>query len=234
MQRVQEKVAQFEASLPDFVCYERITSSKLSGEIASKQTVIESTFVGIQKKDKDGRLLYHETRELMSVDGKKAHKGQKPKGPFLLGGGFSAVLSTTFDAQMAPFRNYRLEPAESVEGKKALVVAFYTKEGQTGIGGNLNKETFLVNDSGKAWIDPESMQVVRLERQISNAPDPYPTWVMSVDYGQVSIGGKSFWMPKSVQSEIRRKGSDKPDRRFAAEYTNYRKFEVSSGIVSEN
>ena len=233
LKRVQKNVAQFEASLPDFVCSENITSSKLSGETVSKETVIESTFTGVQKKGKDGKMEYVETRELTAVDGKKAKKGQKPKGPFLLGGGFSAVLSTTFNAQMATFRNYRLEPAESLDGKKAIVVAFSSKEGQTGIGAYFNRTTFLVNDSGKAWVDPESMQVVRLERDITNAPNPFPAWLMSVGFGPVSIGGKLFWMPKEVRSEIRRKGSDKPDRRFAAEYTNYRKFDVSSGIVSE-
>jgi hypothetical protein len=234
LKRVQENVAQFEVSLPDFVCTESITSSKLSGEIVSKETVIESTFVGIQKKDKGGKLEYIETRELTAVDGKKVSKGQKPKGPFLLGGGFSAILSTTFDVAMATYRNYRLEASESLGDKKVLVVAFSSKEGQTGIGAYLNKKTFLVIDSGKAWIDPESMQVVRLERDITNAPNPFPAWLMSVDYAPVSIGGKPVWMPKAVRSEIRRGGSDKADRRFTAEYTNYRKFDVSSGIVTEN
>ncbi|HYL76840.1 MAG TPA: hypothetical protein VEU96_21670 [Bryobacteraceae bacterium] len=233
LKRVQENVVQFEASLPDFVCTESITSSKLSGGIVSKQTVIESTFVGIQKKDKDGRIHYNETRELASVDGKKAGKGQKLKGPFLLRGGFSGLLSTTFDALMAPHRNYRLESAQSLEGKEVLVVGFSTKKGQTGIGANFNGKGFLVDDSGKAWIDPDSMQVLRLERLVLNGPRPFPLWSTWVDYGQVLIGGRLFWMPKFVRSEVRSGNSGQPEGRFTAEYTNYRKFEVSSGIVSE-
>ncbi len=224
-------MAQFETSLPDFVCNERITSSKISDGKVTSETVIESLFAGVQKKDEHGHMQYTETRDLVTLNGKKAAKGQKPKGPFLLHGGFSAVLSTTFDAQMAPYRTYNLVAAESLEGKTMLVIAFTTRPGQQEIGASFGRGSFLVEDTGKSWIDPECMQVARLERQIVNVPSSYRLWSMSVDYAQVPIGGKPFWMPKAVRSEIRRNASDTQPGRFVAEYTNYRKFEVSSGIV---
>ncbi|HEV2690937.1 MAG TPA: hypothetical protein VGV35_20415 [Bryobacteraceae bacterium] len=230
--RIQANVAQFTASLPDFVCNEKITSSKLSGGNVTKQNVNESTFVGVQKRNERGGLQYQETREVTAVDGKKAGKSQKLKGPFLLTGGFSGILSAAFDAHVAPARNYKLEAAEPLNGKTMLVVAFSTKESQADIGANLGRKGFRQQDTGRIWVDPESMQVARLESLIVNTPGDYPLWFTSVDYARVEIGGKAFWMPKFVRSELRKSSSEQPVKRFEAEYTKYRKFDVSSGIVS--
>jgi hypothetical protein len=235
--RVQENVTQFEASLPNFVCNERITSSKISDGKVAAETVIESIFVSIQKRDQPGRHLHYvENRELTTVNGKNAAKDQKlPKGPFILRGGFSGTLSTVFDPLMAAHRNYSLGSAEPVDGKTMLVIEFFTKEGQKEIGMDLNGKWFPQKDSGKAWIDPDSMQVARLEYRVANAPSSFSQWSFSVEYASVLIGGQPFWMPKTVRSEISRppsgKRSDEKARRFVAEYTNYRKFDVSSGVV---
>jgi len=66
---------------------------------------------------------------------------------------------------------------------------------------------------------------------VVNGPSKYPFWSTTVEYAQVTIDGKPFWMPKTVRSDLRRKLTQPPERQFSAEYTNYRKFDVSSGIV---
>jgi hypothetical protein len=43
------------------------------------------------------------------------------------------------------------------------------------------------------------------------------------------IGGKSFWMPRSVSATQDIKGDERGE--YSAEYRNYRKFDVASAIV---
>lgn len=229
LHRLQENVAQFAASLPDFVCNERIVSSKVENGRTTKETVIESVFTGSQKKDQQGHLAHTENREVTTIDGKKASKSNRPKGPFIVGGGFSSLLSAAFGAKAEPYRNYRLAGTETVEGRELLVVAFSTKEGQHEMMALFEKKPFAPQDTGKVWVDPESMKILRLEMRVLNPPRPISQWVVIADYGNVTIDGKPYWMPKTVKSEVSR-DKGKGQARFVAEYSNYRKFDVSVGI----
>jgi len=48
----------------------------------------------------------------------------------------------------------------------------------------------------------------------------------------ITIAGKPFWMPQSVRTEITPSRLAKRIFRFEAGYSNYRKFDVTSGIVN--
>jgi len=224
---VQENIAQFEASLPDFVCNERITSSHLAGNRVSQQVVNEAVFASSPSKDPLSEQKSREVREMISIDGRKVDKDSEPKGPFILVGGFSGAAAAIFDKRIEPYRNYRLVPEE----RGLLVIAFETKKGQTGIGAYTGSRKFLARDSGKAWIDPKTMQVVRLESLVVNGPTKLPYWLTQVDFAEVQIDGRPFWMPVTVRSSLRKKPNLAPERTFLAEYSNYRKFDVSTGIV---
>ncbi|HEY2914803.1 MAG TPA: hypothetical protein VGK21_15670, partial [Candidatus Angelobacter sp.] len=51
--RIQQHVKEFESSLPDFICDEKITSRELMGGKTIHETDIDSTFRGTQNKDKN-------------------------------------------------------------------------------------------------------------------------------------------------------------------------------------
>ena len=231
---VQQNVAEFVASLPDFVCDERVQSSRLTNGAAVKTSAAESHFVGVQRKSPGGGSQYEETREVIRVGDQPAKKGARLKGPFILNGGFSGAVNSTFHADIAQYRSYRLENSEELNGKSMVVIGFSTKQGQTQIRAMCGRGGFIQTDTGKAWIDPASMQIARLDYTISNTPGKYPSWFVSVEYGPVTIGDKTFWMPKNVRSEMRQKSTEDPAMRFLAEYSNYRKFQVSSGIVESH
>jgi len=232
--RIQQNVAQFVESLPDFVSNEKIISSKLSKGQAVKNSTAESLFVGIQKRSSEGGWHFVETREVITEDGKASKKGAHVQGPFILNGGFGGAVNSTFHADVAQYRNYRLETSEALNGKSMIVIGFSTKKGQDNIRAAYGRSGFIQKDSGKAWVDPDSMQIARLDYTISNTPGRYPIWYVSVEYGPAVIGGKTFWMPKNVRSELRRTTAEEPVARFLAEYSNYRKFDVSSGIVESH
>lgn len=225
--RVQGNIAEFQASLPDFVCNERITSSRLAGNRVTARVVNESVFASSASKDPLSEQKSREVREMISIDGQKVEKETEPRGPFILIGGFSGAAAAIFDKRVAEYRNYRLEP----ESRGLLVIAFETKKGQTGIGAYTGGRKFLAKDSGKAWIDPKTMQVVRLETLVVNGPTKLPYWLTQVDFAAVHIEGRPFWLPVTVRSSLRKKPNLAPERTFLAEYENYRKFDVSTGIV---
>jgi hypothetical protein len=86
--------------------------------------------------------------------------------------------------------------------------------------------------SGKAWIDPLSMNVVRLELQYLDPPVPEGVLTVRVDYAEVAINEKKFWMPKTLRAEQTVPNPKMPvGGEYVAEYSNYQQFKVSTRIT---
>jgi len=228
LRRLAENVQKFETTLPDFVCDERLTSRRIVDGATKAETVTESLFVGRQPNER--RSIFVEDREIQAVNGKPVAKGRRLKGPYFFLGGFSSLLDITFSEKWAPFHNYRVGEPETVAGKELLVVAFDTKDGQTEIKQTVEGKQLASQDTGKAWIDPGSMQVVRLERRSLHLPPAVRSLAVAVDYAPVTLDGKTFWMPKAMRAEQTTNSKSPTQGVCLAEYGNYRKFDVSVGI----
>jgi hypothetical protein len=225
--RVQANTGEFESSLPDFVCDERVTSRRITNGKVDRETITESHFAGVQQKTRG--MNFSEKREVVSINGAPVSKGRGLSGPFIFGGGFSSVLNQTFSMKYVPFHNYKFAGSETLEDRPVIVIEFATKEGQDALWFDFGGKALVEKDTGKAWVDPQSMQLLRLERRYLNCPSGYGQLLAQVDYGSVSIAGKAFWMPKSVRAESGKKDSNRVAT-YLAEYSNYRRFDVSSGI----
>jgi hypothetical protein len=232
--RIQTNTGEFEQSLPDFVCDEKVTSKGVHKGKLTERTV-ESHFVGLQKKN--GNKSFTETREIVTIDGKPARRGQKMDAPFLFGGGFSSVLNLTFAAKNTESQTYKITGEEILEGRPALVIEFATKEGQKDLFFDNGSRVVAENDTGKAWFDKESLRILRLERHYLNVPKGSTPVIAEVEYGEVRIGDKPFWMPLTVRAEaaaFQIGSSHAENGLYLAVYSNYRKFDVSTGIVFED
>jgi len=225
--RVQTNTGQFEQLLPDFTCDERIDTQNIEHGAVKREGIAESHFTGLQRRS--GRMTFTESREFVTIDGKPAVKGRTLHRAFLFGGGFSSLLDETFSAKTVPLHDYNLAGRETVNGRAALVVEFATKPGQKALQADWGGKQMVQRDTGKAWIDLETTQVLRIERRFLNLPQKWTAFIATVDYGAVSIDGRPFWMPLRVMAEC--STSDGTRRKYAAEYRNYRKFEVASGIT---
>jgi hypothetical protein len=228
---VQDHVKEFEHSLPDFICDETITSRELISGTLQHETVIESVFMGTQHHDENGRPFI-ESREIKTIDGRPAAQGQQLAGPFFFSGGFSSILVEIFAPENIQYFNYKLMGTEKVEDRTALVVRFDTKNGQKKL---LYREIFgrqaVLKGRGKAWIDSESMNVIRLELQYMDPPFPEGVLAVSVDYAEVVINGKKFWMPRMVKAEQTVPNPKMPvSGQYFAQYSNYHQFNVSVHI----
>lgn len=230
--RVQEHVKEFEHSLPDFICDEKITSRELMAGKTIHETDIDSTFRGMQSKDRDPYGKYQpftEWRDIQTIDGRPAPKGQQLTGPFLFGGGFSSILVEIFSPENSQYFNYKVIGADKADEKAALVIKFETRKGQDAL---LHRELFgsqyVMKGSGKAWIDLSSMNVRRLELQYLDPPMPEGVLTLAVDYAPVVIDGKTFWMPRTVTAEQTVPNPKMPvGGQYVAEYSNYQEFKVS-------
>ena len=226
LERVQDHVKEFASSLPNFICDERITSREVVAGKTRHETVIDSAFIGTQKKDEKGRP-FTESREIKAVDGQPAAKNQQPTGSFFVGGGFSSILVELFAQKNV--ERYRVAGIEKVNGRDALVIKFATRNDHIVL---LDQELlgtkFMSKGTGKVWIDRESMQVVRLDLRFLNPPLLDCVLTESIDYAQVVINGKTFWMPRTFRAELSPISSRLPvTGQYIAEYSNYQKFEVS-------
>jgi len=230
--RIQDHVKEFELSLPDFICDERITSRELMAGTVIHETVIDSTFRGTQNKDGKDKP-FTEWREIHTIDGRPAPKGQQLTGPFFFGGGFSSILDAIFSVKNAQYFSYKVIGTEKVDEDAAVVIKFETKKGQKAL---LHQEMFgsqiTLKGSGKAWIDPASMNVVRLELQYLDPPVPEGVLVVRVDYAEAVINEKKFWMPKTLTAEQTVPNPKMPvGGQYIAEYSNYQQFKVSTKIT---
>jgi hypothetical protein len=233
--RIQGHVMEFEHSLPDFICDEKITSKELMAGTTIHETDIDSTFRGTQNRDKkpDGKYEpFTEWRDIQTIDGRPAPKGQQLTGPFLFGGGFSSILVEIFSPENSPYFNYKVIGVDKVDGKAAVVLKFETKKDQQAL---LHRELFgtqyVMKGIGKAWIDLSSMNVLRLEIQYLDPPMPEGVLSLAVDYAPVLIQGKTFWMPKTVTAAQTVPNPKVPvGGQYVAEYSNYQEYKVSVRI----
>jgi hypothetical protein len=230
--RIQEHVKEFEHSLPDFICDEKITSKELMAGKTIHETDIDSIFRGTQNRDKNPDKKYQaftEWRDIQTIDGRPAPKGQQLTGPFLFGGGFSSILVEIFSAENSRYFNYKVIGIDKVDGQAAVVLKFETQKDQQAL---LHRELFgtqyVMKGSGKAWIDLSSMNVLRLEIQYLDPPMPEGVLSLSVDYAPVVIKEQTFWMPKTVTAEQTVPNPKMPvGGQYVAEYSNYQEFKVS-------
>jgi hypothetical protein len=228
---VSAHVKEFQELLPDFVCSEKITSTRTDPGKSTRQKTVESVFTVVQKLSRGNRhMTITETRDVTAIDGKPVRQGTKmPDLPFSSGSGFSAVLVMTFSPQSTDVHNYEMRGADKLGEGDRLLVQFETKADQTKLRTFLNGRSFPLKDVGKAWIDSASMQVVRLERHLLNIPSALSSYSNTIDYGPVTIGERQFWMPKMVRADVTEKDVKKTGT-YIAEYSNCRKFTANVEI----
>jgi len=206
---VSKNIKESKAALPDFLCNEKVTSTKYrSGKLRDQKTV-ESIF-SIQKS--------REHREILAIDGKAAKKGAKMPGlPVNITGSFNYMINVAFSPEMLRWYDFTQTPEDG-----GFVVSFETKKEQREMTWNINGDLKLAHDTGKAWIDPAAMQVARFERSLLNIGQ-MSVWKITIHQSPFTIGDRQFWLPKSFLTEITER-DPRDTGTFLAEYTNCKKF----------
>jgi hypothetical protein len=230
---VSRNVALFQASLPDFVCHEKITSTRFESGKLIQSKVVDSVFTGVQQAAEENRLhfAFVESRDVAAIDGKPVRKGTMfPKLPYRFAGGFSSLLITTFAPENLAIHNYTIADSYKSETTSEVLVRFATKEDQQKLRGIFQGTQLVAKDTGAAWVDQKTFHVLRLQRQSLNLPASLSKSMASADYGSVTIGEREFWMPKTIRAEVSERNT-RVTVRYLAEYTDCKMFMTDIKIL---
>jgi len=219
LERLQENLNQYESSVPSFFCDERVLTASPRAPMGYGGTVTDSTFLLKRIPRPDDQVILRESREVKKVNG-KAVTGDSIGGGMLFVGAFSngqALVSLSQQACM----DYKL-----TSNQDPIMVEFASVAAAERPTGCRMQEDV----SGRAVIDPETMQVTRMQ---FHAPHhmigtEMGWWDVTVEYAPVELDGKMFWLPKRIyESMAVRKASWSYD----ASYRKYHLMEATSRIL---
>ncbi len=198
----------------------------------------------LKRGDTKGRVPeLIESRQIQSVDHRPPAPDQILTGPSILTGAFSYAASF-LSPVLEPCYDYRLETNQHLHGAAVLVVDYAGKKFLA----RSAKCPIDEQNSGRAFIDPKSMQIVRLEQTRPHHEVDFKSldisvsvpmqgeqkttylWTWSIDYAPITLNGKSFWLPKATSSRLET-GDGRTRWSFVANYSNYHLMGVSSTIL---
>jgi hypothetical protein len=177
-----------------------------------------------------------ESREVKYLNGHAAAKDQSLTGPAILIGAFSRApnilspeLKECYDYRLLP--NMRHKPGEALLFVHDVIVLEYALKSPLPAGAQC---PWIEQTIGRAFIDPSSMQIVRLEQQRPHHDEGsgHPVaWSWSIDYARVTMDGKHFWLPKTISSKSSSLDGGRFKWSFLATYGNYHLMTVTSTIL---
>jgi hypothetical protein len=116
----------------------------------------------------------------------------------------------------------------------SFVVAFTTRNSKQKM--REKNGTVSFQAAGRAWFDPASFEIIRLEERIlAKGEEPGDALPITVEYRPVQIGENQFRLPVRVSASARRVVAGNSERgEYVAEYSDYRKYGASSTIRYPN
>ncbi len=238
--RVQKNVAALRDLLPDFICDERVTRQ----DIEQGKTTREDHFISsfrVKRRMSPGSSttpMFIETREVKSatVKGKPATVRNLVL-PIGVTGGFCDDLFYFFEKEKGECFDFELAGSEKIRGRNALVLTIRVKSNAKPVVGKC--PSFPPEKTSKAWVDSESMQIVRLQlfpTGLLEFAGPLSRWTgkyvinQSIDYAEVLINGTPYWLPTAKRAEfVKLKGQR--SNQYVVEYSNFHKFDVSAKVL---
>lgn len=235
LDRTEANLNHYDADLPSLFCSEHVVSSRVQYGPPDQATVTDSIFRLKRTRRPNHTTDFVESRRIKTVDGRTA-TSQHIDGPAMLSGVFEGGFAVV-SREQAGCMSYKLQSLDTSSQKAQYIVRFSTVP-------TLQKsaDCFLQEESeGRAFIDPASMQITRLEiitpRHIIVQRSAFRSAItgkrkLTIDYAPVSLGGETFWMPSIITM---RTTSGFGFRRiiwsFRATYRNYHRLEVTTRIL---
>jgi hypothetical protein len=232
---VRDNVSEFKKFIPAFVADEAVLSQRFQSGAITDHMNLESS-LQIQRTSPDGPT--HEATQIRLVNGVPPKDPNKVELPYNFHGGFANVVSFA-DSKCDDFR------LAEAPGASTIVVLATPKPAAPDRPASCGSESHIV----KAVIDPQTFQILRLEQTTQDAVLKLPmaarlpfmesfpesrnnVFSWTVDYAPVELGGKTYWLAKTVTSDFQDKKEKKPVHlHYEARYTNYHRFTSTSTIL---
>ena len=193
----------------------------------TKVTTATDSIFRIRRTGEGDATKLTESREIKAVN-HKPPKSDTITGPAVFRGAFTngvRIVSPDFASCYA----FDRVPDEKAGGTMAIVLTFSPPTE------SLLQRSCPEIRHGRVFIDPATFHLLRVEARIPDheiTRNNFGLWTWSIDYAPVSIGGKTFWMPKTIESEAI-PNDHLVAWSFVARYRNYHKLEVTSRIVPD-
>lgn len=235
LQKLEANLDRYDVDVPGFFCDEHVVSTVFPAA-GHPYTVTDSVFRLKRVAQSGGKVALAESRDIKTANGKAA-AAKDIDGPTILSGAFEGGLAVVSESQTGCM-DYSLERSRRSDPKGAYVVRFSSVLTPQNSAGCLLQE----EGKGRAFIDPASMQITRLElttpRHTIAEASYYSSAtvgdrVVTVDYAPVVLEGKTFWMPATISSTVTsgRGTFHATVWSYTATYKNFHKLEVTSRIV---
>jgi len=190
--RIQQKMREQLARMPDYTCLETIERFERAHRAPSFRLVdtvrLEVAHVG--------------AKELYARPG--GQKFEESELPNLIGwgmmasGDFALHLKSVFGSGIPVF-NYGGE--EELDGRRTVRYHYRVPQNLSGYRLRVGRQQGIVAFSGSFWADPETLEVLRLEVRAEEIPPNLPVLsaVTVIDYGKVPIGGSEALLPRRAE-----------------------------------
>ncbi len=218
------------SSVPNLFADEHVVSSMHGDMMRNNGTKTDSIFRLRRGTTEDHTVDLIESREVRTKRGSAAGRDQELDGPSTATGLFSyGALDLSPDLKLC--YDYRLETRQRQLHRTAVLVVDYTRRAGLTAGSQC---PITEPVTGRAFVDPVSMQIARVEQRLSQHEiyrEKLGVWSWSVDYAPQSLGGKVFWLPRTISSQSSMVDGRHTQWSFVATYRNYHLLTVRSTIL---
>jgi len=230
LDEVREYVANYDNSLPDFICVEveqRMVAPNHAGRAGS-----DASFRLMDTITSKITYFHHEEKKEPILNGSRPVTGDYEKlGGATSRGDFETALRMLFD----PATQARFEWARwtTWHGRLTMVFSYHVSQerSQYRIGTGEHKIERITAYTGEVFLDEKAPHpVMRLTSKAEEIPPDFPIQRAdtTLDYKYVDIGGQSFLLPYNGEVLM-----DAPDgmSKNSNRFDFYRKYEVGSSIT---
>lgn len=241
LEAVRERALSHIESLPNFICTREMIETATFGGRVTPVTVTESR---VEVSYFQGREQYRNLTQGPPVP----EIGLTSEGEF--GGNLHALFAPASNA------SFSLSGFENIRGRKAARIRFRVPQETSQLEIRMGPRRLAAAYEGECWADQESKQVIKLQFSTDRFPADFNMQRVeqSVEYDQVNIGERLYWLPIDAVSigtlVARARGSyidlyasivgqrnamtfEKAVVKIMIKFKNYRKFEAESKIVTE-
>lgn len=236
--RLQHNYGDYLSFVPDIFADEHViatttTSLPSPGDDTPDKPVLSrlatDSIFHLQRSSASGSTQLVESRDIRMVDRHTGETSRMFGGPAVFTGGFS-YAPTFLLPQFKDCYGYKLLPNRRVDHVDAQVIEYVLNPRSAG-GSSCPLHEQI---KGRAYIDPESMQLMKIEEQRPHhalTKDFSVGWDWSIEYARVVIADKPFWLPKAINSTASYNAGRAAEWTFTATYRNFHLTSVTSTIV---
>ena len=224
LEQVGKQVELFRRQYPAVTCLEEVSQAKFGkGKQIIRRQNAQFDYLILMALDDDS-LRVEESRIM------KKQSGKGNKDPLLVTAGFSTLI-LVFDPLYQDTFEFARMPDEIVDGKQMITIHFQHLPGTRSTAVlRLDSREIPLDLSGDAWIDPDSLAVVKITAELAEPPAGLGLQTLSAEVRYAPIRFAStegvYWLPSVATIEV---ATDRQHWRNLHRFTDYRCFTVSSG-----